>query len=159
MSLGGQIWTSEAPEGDRWTDEQTDERTNGWTNKHQLKQGKGTDDYISPMGDWFCYIRAGNAHCSKTSSRGYNNAPACFTTFLTHLCFQMHPRISIRGHVCPSVYQSVSQSIHHPLFKYNVISLTNHPTSFLDAFSHVYKRVCPSIGMSIHQSVDDFELF
>ena len=37
MSLGGQIWTSEAPEGDRWMDEQTDERTNGRANKHQLK--------------------------------------------------------------------------------------------------------------------------
>ena len=32
MSLGGQIWTSEAPEGmDGWTDERTDIRTNGRT--------------------------------------------------------------------------------------------------------------------------------
>ena len=62
------------------TDERTDIRTNGQTdgrtqipprvlqdfdpfgaaalfpfdfNKHQLKQGKGTDDHILPVGDWF----------------------------------------------------------------------------------------------------------
>ena len=25
-------------------------------NKHQLKQGKGTDDHILPVGDWFYVI-------------------------------------------------------------------------------------------------------
>ena len=47
---------------------------------------------------------------------------------------------------------SVHQSVRPPLFKY-VIPLTNHPISFLDASSHLYKRVCPSIGLSVGPSV------
>ena len=47
---------------------------------------------------------------------------------------------------------SVHPSFCPPLFKYNVISLTNHPISFLDAPSHLYKRVCPSISPSVGPS-------
>ena len=32
-------------------------------------------------------------------------------------------------------------------------SLTNHPQPFLDASSHLYKRVCPSVGPSVRVSI------
>ena len=77
MSLGGQLWTSEAPgagEGGG-TNGQMDERTNGRTgipsvfyrisspsgslpcflstSTNKLKQGKGTDDHILSVDHWF----------------------------------------------------------------------------------------------------------
>ena len=44
----------------------------------------------------------------------------------------------------------------YPLFKNptnHIKSFTNHPWSFLDASSHLYKRVCPSVCPSIRMSV------
>ena len=60
----------------------------------------------------------------------------------------MRPRISIRGSVRPSVCPSVR----YPFSKNptnHLKSLTNHPQSFLDASSHLYKRVRPSVRPSV----------
>ena len=44
----------------------------------------------------------------------------------------------------------MSERVHYPLF----LDVVTHPVvSFLDAFSHLYKRVCPSVGPSVRRSV------
>ena len=71
----------------------------------------------------------------------------------------MRPRISIRGSVhrsvrpsvCPSVGPSVTLSS-----KSRKIDILDHISvrgGLLDASSHLYKRVCPSICLSIHPSI------
>ena len=68
----------------------------------------------------------------------------------------MRPRISIRGSVRPSVGRSVRPSVRYPFSKIHqspIQSLPHHSQSFLDASSHLYKRVCPSVRPSVCHSV------
>ena len=51
---------------------------------------------------------------------------------------------------------SVRPSVRYPFSKNptnHLKSITNHPQSFLDASSHLYKRVCPSVCPSVRPHV------
>ena len=50
----------------------------------------------------------------------------------------------------PSYLPAKSTFVHPPFPFFSLLSLT---PSFLDAFSHLYKRVCPSVGQSVGRSV------
>ena len=68
----------------------------------------------------------------------------------------MRPRISIRASVRPSVGPSIRPCVRYACSQVTPIHLnspTHHPRPFLDASSHLYKRVCPSVCPSVGPSV------
>ena len=78
---------------------------------------------------------------------------------------KIRPRISIRGLVRPSVGRSIRWSVRRSVtlssnlvknglffVSLNIVLSVDSPC-FLDASSHLYKRVCPSVRRSVGPSV------